>query len=463
MTEVSIVSGVTSNEQAEFELAYPVNLEPIIVNSRISRGQLRTAPGASQIGTGPGVDRGGIEWSGVCYRVMGTKLVTVTPAGIVTQLGDVGGAGPVGLDYSFDRLIVRSSGKLFYWDGSNLTQIVDEDLGASVDAIWIDGYTMSTDGKFVVVTELNDPYQVKPLKYGSAEADPDPITGLVKLRGEAYVLGSNTIQVFANQGGNGFPFQTIRGATIQTGCISASAKCLFGNTFAFVGSSRGDALGVYVAGQGTADKISTRSVDDALAAEQNPAGIVLERRVSRDEMRLFVHLSNETWVFLAKASQAAGESIWYRAQSGAGKRYRLRNAVDIGGKSMVGDVNSPAIAVLDASISSHFGETTQWSFDAGLIYNEARGAILDKVELVSLSGRGDESEGSAVFMSITRDGRTFTQERVVTLGARGERTKRIQWRPHFRMRNYCGFRFRGFSRALGGFAACEVTARPLSV
>lgn len=463
MVQLSIVSGVTSNESAEFELAYPLNLEPIIVNSRISRGQLRTAAGAVQIGTGPGVDRGGIEWNGICYRVMGTKLVTVSAAGQVTILGDVGGSGPVSLDYSFDRLIIRSDRKLFYWNGSTLTQVVDQDLGPCIDAIWIDGYTMSTDGTSVVVTELGDPYEVKPTKYGSAEADPDPITGLIKLRGEAYVLNRNTIQVFGNQGGTGFPFAAIRGATITTGCVSASAKTLFGNSFAFVGSGRGDALGVFVAGQGTANKISTRSVDDALAAEADPTAIVCERRVSRDELRLLVHLANETWVFLAKATEAGGEPIWYRCQSGTGQTYRLRNAVEVNGKAIVGDCTSPALGILDSSVSAHFGEQAEWQFDAGFVYNDAKGAVIDRVELISLSGRGDESGGSAAFMSITREGRTFTQERSVSLGRLGERTKRIQWRPHFRMRNYCAFRFRGFSKALGGFAACEVEARPLAV
>lgn len=461
--QLSIVSGVTSNESAEFELTYPVNLEPIIINSRISRGQLRTAAGARTIGSGPGKDRGGIEWNGICYRVMGTKLVTATPAGAVTVLGDVGGSGPVSLDYSFDKLIIRSDRKLFYWDGTALTQIVDQDLGPCIDAIWIDGYTMSTDGTAVVVTELNDPYEVKPAKYGSSEADPDPITGLIKLRGEAYVLNRNTIQVLGNQGGTGFPFVTIRGATITTGCVSASAKTLFGNSFAFVGSGRGDALGVYVAGQGTANKISTRSVDDALAAEQDPTAIICERRVSRDELRLLVHLAAETWVFLARATEAAGEPIWYRCQSGTGGPYRLRNAVEVNGNTIVGDCSSASLGLIDHGISAHFGEQVQWQFDAGFIYNEARGAIIDRVELVSLSGRGDESGGSAAFMSITRDGRSFTQERAVSLGKLGERTKRIEWRPHFRMRNYAAFRFRGFSKALAGFAACEVQARPLSV
>lgn len=463
MVQLSIVSGVTSNESAEFELAYPVNLEPIIVNSRISRGQLRTVAGAVTIGNGPGIDRGGIDWNGVCYRVMGTKLVTVTPMGLVTVLGDVGGSGPVSLDYSFDKLIVRSGTKLFYWTGTALTQVVDEDLGVCLDAMWIDGYTMSTDGTSVVVTELNDPYEVKPAKYGSAEADPDPITGLIKVRGEAYVLNRHTIQVLGNQGGNGFPYVSIRGATIPTGCVSASAKTLFGNTFAFVGSGRGDALGVYVAGQGTANKISTRSVDDALAAEADPQAIVLERRVGRDELRLLVHLKDETWVFLAKATEAAGEPIWLRCQSGTGQTYRVRNAVEIGGKSIVGDATGTTLGLLDSTVSAHFGEAAQWQFDAGFVYNDAKGAIIDRVELVSLSGRGDESQGSAAFMSITRDGRYFTQERSVSLGKLGERTKRIEWRPHFRMRNYAAFRFRGFSKALGGFAACEVTARPLTV
>lgn len=463
MVQASILSGVVTNESAEYELSYPINLEPIIIRNGISKGQLRTAAGAVTIGQGPGADRGGIEWNGVCYRVMGTSLVTVSALGAVVILGDVGGAGQVGLDYSFDRLIIRSSGKVFYWDGVNLTQIVDEDLGNSVDAMWIDGYTMSTDGTYIVVTELADPYEIKPLKYGAAEADPDPITGLIKVRGEAYVLGRNTIQVFANQGGNGFPFASIRGAIIPTGCVSASAKTLFGNTFAFVGSGRGDALGVHVAGQGSASKISTRIVDDALARESNPEGIVLERRVARDELRLFVHLTDETWVFLAKATEAAGEPVWYRCQSGVGQPYRIRNAVEVGGKMIVGDLSSSALGGLDGGVSTHFGSVAQWQFDAGLLYNEAKGAIVDRVELVALPGRSAEGVDAEVFMSLSRDGRVFSPERAISLGRRGERDKRIQWRPHARMRVFMGMRFRGYTKALAGFAACEVTARPLSV
>jgi hypothetical protein len=36
----------------------------------------------------------------------------------VAQFGDVGGSGPVTLDYSFDRLIIRSGTSLYYWNAT---------------------------------------------------------------------------------------------------------------------------------------------------------------------------------------------------------------------------------------------------------------------------------------------------------------------------------------------------------
>lgn len=459
MTQIALLSGITASRAAEFGVSYPRNLEPVLVNSGISKGQLRSAAGAVRIGSGPGVDRAAVNWNDACYRVMGSSLVSVAADGTVAILGDVGADGTANLDYSFDRLIIRSGTRLYYWDGVALKQVTSANLGVVVDAMWIAGYTMTTDGKYVVVTELSDPFQVKPLKYGSAEADPDPITGLIRINNEAAVLNRYTIQFLDNQGGSGFPFVNVGGALINTGCVSASAKCLFGNTFAFVGSARGDALGVHVAGSGSAKKISTRVIDDALSAEKDPTAIVLERRVSRDELRLLVHLANETWCFLAKASEAAGEPVWYRLGSAQDHAYRPRNAVNVYGRTMVGDVKSSALGELSSDVSTHFGEPAEWLFDVGMIYNGGKGAILDSVELIGLPARGDTG---VAFMSMTQDGVTFGPERAISTGAKGERQKRAWWRPHARIRNYTGLRFRGYDTAVQGFAACEITARGLN-
>lgn len=459
---VPLLSGILADETAEFRTSYPVNLETVAVDNKIAKAQFRAPAGAVPFLTGPGIDRGGVEWGEELYRVMGTRLVRITPVGI-TDLGDVGEGGPVTFAIGFDRLAVRSGTRLYYYNGTTLTQVTDPDLGAVVDLLWIDGYYMTTDGTSVIVTELNDPTSVVPLKYGSAEEDPDMVTGLIKLRNEPYVLGRYTIQVFRNVGGSGFPFQNLRGASIPVGCVSPSAKCLYADTFAFVGSARGEALGVYVAGSGTATRISDRRIDDELAAVEDPTQIILENRTSRGERRLFVHLPEKTLVYLLNASRELGEPVWYVAKSGRDKPYRLRNAVEVNGTIYVGDAESAAVGLLTHEVATHFGEPAEWSFDVGLLYNEGKGGILRRVELIGLPGRAPSGVDGTVFLSMTRDGETFSVERGVPMGARGDRTKRMQWRPRTNFRNWLGMRFRGYSAALPGFAACEVEATPLAV
>jgi len=104
--QISILNGIYTDNGPDFRTSYPVNMVPVPKNSGISTGYLRPGDGLVANGSGPGIDRGGINWQDECYRVMGTKLVSVASNGTVTVLGDVG--GPVNtlvtFDYSFDLL-----------------------------------------------------------------------------------------------------------------------------------------------------------------------------------------------------------------------------------------------------------------------------------------------------------------------------------------------------------------------
>jgi hypothetical protein len=230
--------------------------------SGISAGFLRPGDGLVANGTGPGIDRGGINWQGNLYRVMGTKLVEIDSAGTVTELGDVGGPTTelVTFDYSFDLLAIASGGRLYYWSGTTLTQVTDPDLGTVLDVVWVDGYFMTTDGEFLVVTELTNPLDVNPLKYGSSEVDPDPVVALLKLRNEIYALNRNTVEVFDNVGGELFPFARIDGAQLQKGVVGTQACCVYIERIAFLGSGRNEAPGIYIGAAATTQKISTQAV-----------------------------------------------------------------------------------------------------------------------------------------------------------------------------------------------------------
>lgn len=461
MPAIPLLSGITAKETAEFVTSLPVNLEPIVVDSGISKGQLRSASGATTWAQGPGPDRGGILFNNVVHRVMGTNLVSVSQAGVVTVLGNVGGSDAVTLDYGFGRLAIASNGNLFYWDSVTLTQVTDPDLGTVVDMKWFDGYYVTTDGTNVVTTQLSDPTSVLPGKYGAPDQDPSPVTGLGRIRNELYVFQRDVTSIFNDVGGSGFPLQENPGATIPLGCVGAHAKCKFQQTLAFVGGGRNQAPGVYTVGGGTASKLSTRVVDDLIAAVPNQGAIVLESRMMRGDERLLVRLPTQTLVYLPSTSQAAGEPIWYVLASGRAmdQAYRPINAVYAYGKWVVGDAASGAIGVLDDNVASHFGDSVGWRFDTGLVYNQAKGGIVHDLELVGLPGRGGEDR---VMLSFTRDGETYTTERAARTGALGSRNKRVTWSPHRPFRSYMGMRFRGSSDALAGFAALEANVEPLN-
>lgn len=467
MAQLPLLKGTYADTYSRFRAALPRNLEPILADNGIANGYLRSAMGIRQIAEGPGDDRGSILWNNICYRVMGSKLVSVVGS-VVTILGDVGDDGlPVALDYSFDRLAINSNRGLSYYNqAEGVTQVTDPDLGVVLDMQWISGYFMTVDDSVVVVTDLNDPYSVDPLKYGSSEEDPDPIVALRKVRGEAYVLNRYTIQNLQNIGGTGFPFQDNQGGLIPKGCVGSRARCDFLDTFAFVGSGRNEALSVYLAGQGEASQISNQEIDTMLGelTDDEQAAIQIEARVDQSEQRLYVHLPKCTLVYYRQASIRNENPVWSVLAAGilADQPYYGRHMTLTNGVWQVAD-QSGRIGVLDEAVETQFGETAGWRFDTTLLYNQSKGAIIRVVELVALPGNAPFGTDPTYFLSITVDGQLWGQERAIRMGRSGDRRQRIQWRPKFRFGNYAGIRFRGANTAIASFARCEVDIEGLSV
>ena len=466
MAQIPILNGIYTDNGPDLRTSYPVNMVPVPKGNGISEGYLRPADGLVLNGTGPGIDRGGIQWEGTCYRVMGTKLVEVSATGTVTTLGDVGGTGLVTFDYSFDRLAIASGGNLFYWDGSTLTQVTDPDLGTVLDVAWVDGYFMTTDGEFLVVTELSDPTQVNPLKYGSSEADPDPVVALLKLRNEVYALNRNTIEVFDNVGGDFFPFQRIDGAQVQKGTIGTHACCVFLEQVAFVGGGRNEAPGVYVASNAMANKISTQEIDQILLeyTEGTLASVKLEARNDRSHQHLYIHLPDRTLVFDAAATEALGQPVWFTLTSSVSgfSQYRARNLVWVYNRWLVGDPTSTTVGYMDNAISTHYGQDVRWEFGTTILYNGGKGVIINELELVALTGRVALADNPQISTSYSVDGQTWSQPKYISAGTIGDRLKRLVWFQQGYMRNWRIQRFQGDSAAHVAFIRLEAQLEPLA-
>lgn len=463
MVKVPILSGIYATTLPELRTSYPVNMVPVPKASGINDGFLRPADGIVEVAEGPGPDRGGIAWEGVHYRVMGGSFVKVV-GDTVTSLGSVPGGAPASFDYGFDYLAVAGGGNLYLYDGTAFTQVTDPDLGRVIDVIWIDGYYMTTDGESLVVTDTNDPFAVNPLKYGSSEANPDPVVALLKLRNEAAALNRHTIEFFDNIGGNLFPFQRIEGAQIQKGCVGTNACCVYEDTIAFLGSGWNEDVSVYLGANGGTVKIATHEIDTILAdySDAELAAAEVEARTDGEHRFLYVHLPDRSLVYDAAASAVLGIPAWHELVSTVtgSAAYQARHFVLADGEWLCG--NGAFVGRLDRTTAEHWGEKVRWEIGTIIVYNEGRGAIFHELEMVALTGSIDVGEQAVISSSYSNDGVTWSADRVISAGTTGQRDKRLVWFQQGMMRNWRIQRFRGDSDCRLAPIRLEARLEPLA-
>jgi len=465
--QIPIVSGIYTDSAGDFRVSYPRNLVPVPKDQGISQGYLRPADGIVFQGASPGIGRGGVNWGGVLYRVFGDKLCSVSSEGAVAEIGYVANDGkPVTMTYSFTHLAIVSSERLFLYDGSTLTEVNDPDLGNPLTVVWIQGYFMVTDGEFLIVNDLTDPFSIQTTKYGASEADPDPVVSLLRLRNEVYALNRYTTEVFSNTGGANFPFAAVLGAEIQKGCIGTHACTVFMDAIAFLGSGRNEPPAIWVGSNGGAVKVSTQEIDLILQnyTEVQLADAVLEVRSDKNHEHLFVHLPDQTLVFDGKASATMGRPIWFSLGSSlvGNSMWLCRYMVWAYDKWCVTHPTLSQVGYMTRDASSHWGESIGWEFQTPIIYNQAAGGQIHSLELIALGGRAADGVNPTVWTSYSLDGVTWGRELPMSSGLRGDRSKRMIWHRQGAFRRFRIQKFRGTSASQMSISAIDAAMEPLA-
>ena len=302
-------------------------------------------------------------------------------------------------------------------------------------------------------------------------------------------------------GGDLFPFARIEGAQIQKGCIGTQACCVFVDAMAFLGGGRNEAPGIYLGVSATTTKVSTQEIDNILQqyTEDQLSTVKLESRNDKAHEHLYVHLPDQTLVYDASASRELQEQVWFvLVSTTAGiAQYRARNIVWCYNKWLVGDPQSSAIGYLAQSTGHHWGQQVRWEFGTLIVYNESNGAIFNKLELVALTGSvalntqvisgllqengffllQEDSQyillelavsnslaldNPQISTSYSLDGRSWSQDRFISVGTAGDTKKRLAWFQQGHMRNWRIQRFRGDSSAHVSFARLEAQLEALA-
>ncbi len=431
--QIPILKGVFTDLNSDVRISYPRNLIPVPKDSGLSAGYLRPMYGIEAINTShSGVSRGAINWDGTHYRVIGENLIRLDKDGNTAVVGSVGaGVDSVSMDYSFDHLAIVSNRKLFLYDKISLQQVTDTDLGSVIDVTWVDGFFMLTDGTYLVLTELADPFEIIPTKYGSSEVDPDPIVAVKKLRNESYAINRYSIEAFDNVGGSGFPFRTIDGAKVNRGAVGTKACCIYNDAIAFVGNGRNESVAIWLAAGGTSVKLSTQEIDSILSqyTEEELQRIEVESVLYTGQYFLMIHLPDQTLVHDAYATAAVNENIWFTLSTSVdgASEYRARHFCFCYNEVYVGDTRTASVGKIRQDISSCWGEVVGHEFATQMLFAEGMNAILHDIELVTLPGRNAFLTNPVIWTSYSIDGLLWSEEKSISIGSKGAYAKRLRW------------------------------------
>jgi hypothetical protein len=464
MPQVSIVSGIYSNAQADYRQSYPVNYYPVVMETGLSTSYLRQTPGVEQFAMSEGISRGAIEFNGLAYMVSGSQLVRVYSNGVVELLGAVPGSGPVSMAKSIDRICIVANGRAFYWtQGAGLVELTDPNFGRAISVIYVDGYFLFIDEQFIFNSDLQDPTVINPLSFASAEIEGDPNVAIVKVRNEPYVCGSETIEVFQNVGGAGFPFARVIGAMITKGVVGSKAAVEVEDALFFVGAGRGEGPSIYLAAGGQAQKVATDDIEKTIQS-LTPAelsAISCDTYSQGGQYFVLVNLPGQTLVYDLYGSRLAGMPMWHVRQS-TGDVCRARNYLRVFGRWIVGDCRDGRIGRLNESLATEYEETVPREFTTPLGFVNARAFIMHEAALYGLSGRAVLGANPRVSLSASRNGITYSQERWADSGKRGDYDEVPKWRRLGRASSQMSLKFRIVNDSFFTPAHLDVTVEPLN-
>jgi hypothetical protein len=456
---ITLIKGDKVDSKTDYRDALPVNMYAVRRPILGADGYMIQQQGLSKFSVGSGIDRGGF-WNDrqrLHFRVSGNSLITVASNGTIATIGTISGANNASMDCSFNTQAVCADGKFWLYDAANgLRQVTDPDLGAPIDFCWVDGYYFFTDGEYIYHTDITDESIIDPLKFATAEFIPDYTYGVAKTEdNKVMVFGRYSIEYFVNQAAENFAFTRVPSRALKIGIVGTYAKCEVAGKYYILGSRKEEAVSFHRIGVGQAEKLASREVDQILQnySDDQLEDVVLESFESDGTTFILIHLPDHVLMFNQTIAVVAGVdqawSTWKSDVSGSAPCRAKHGVFDKRiNKWIFGDKIGSTIGLLDASVATQYGNIVEWELYTPFMYLEDMS--IDELEIETIPGFTTTLDAT-VFVSMTYDGITYSNEWVQMYGLPSQYMSRFIVRRLGYIDNWLGFKLRGATRSRMAF------------
>jgi len=326
---------------------------------------LNRAPGLKLLANmGDGPIRGLWQFGGYGYAVSGEVLYRIDTLWNTFPIGTVSGSsGPVSMSDNGTQLFIACNGPSFIYNSLTLEfkQIDDPDFPGAVTVGYLDGYFVFNEpnSQRLWITQLLDGTSINPLDFASAEGSPDGLVSILVDHREAWLFGTNSVEVWYDSGAADFPLSPVQGAFNEVGCIAAFSVAKLDNGIFWLGAdARGRGI-VYRANGYTAQRVSTHAVEWQIQQYGNLSDAIAYT-YQQDGHSFYVLIfpsANTTWVF------DVATSLWHERAAfinGSFTRHRSNCQMSFSNEIVVGDHELGNIYAFDLDVFSDNGAVQKW-------------------------------------------------------------------------------------------------------
>lgn len=398
--------------------------------------------------------RGVANWyvDGKGYFVIGQSLyqfdgVTATNLGAIAGSSDcVLSSGQISL-----VIIVKGGNGYTYNADDGLVQITDPDFLPCDSVDFMDGrhVFIPSDGSPAFYSDIDSSGSISPLSFFDAEELPDLNRFTINISNQLYIGGSQAFEVFRSSGDNTAPFIRREGGRVDVGYVGASVR--YKDTFAFIGSRRDQGYTICAMASGDVVELANSAIVELLngfTKSQLEAATVDSFEFKKSTFLVWtiadisIAFIDGQWIYLDSDLNGTESGPW-RAVGGA----------FCNGRYYFGDRETGKIGRLSDSFSEYESHTEYWLTTFARSERNSYFSV-SSLEVDVLTGQGAETIG----LSVSDDGRAWSDFNYLDLGDIGEYQRRIEWSGGLGCyENFMGITLRGTGEVQFALESMNVT------
>lgn len=373
------------------------------------------------------------------FVVAGPKVLRIDLNGVATLIGTIPSADtPVSMASNGTTImfVTGPKGYVINTTTNAVTEFVDASFSGADAVYFIAGsfvFNKTGTGQFWAT----NPYAVtiNPLWFATAEGSPDPLVTLAVNNQEVWLFGTETLEVWVNDGGAGFPYSRVPGVFIEQGCAAKNSVVKTdvngaGTLFWLSANAQGQGV-VYR----TAGLAASRASNDSLEQEIATYGTISDavgyayQQEGHNFYVLTFPTQNVTWVYDTTTATWC-QRAWLDVD-GSFSRHRSNCHAFFGRKNLVGDWDIGKIYQMSTQVYTDAGNPLVRLRSSPHVSQNNQRMSHSNVEFLIETGVGLPSgQGSdpKVMLRWSDDfGHTFRNSRTKSIGKQGEFRKRVRF------------------------------------